>query len=496
MVGPPKGRKARKEKSVKTLGQALACLIATMAVSFTVSPSTASAAEDPYTPCAISSADTDGDCRADSAETPACVSVEETTKRGGMVGKDGCAVSFLACFRARPDAYYTCGDPAGVWDNPGVRSFLDGLGWVVDGKGVRHQLEPRHLPLWEGGTSGGWHGCSGDGTLHVGENALVGGKKVKTGLPLQTPPFCHSTTMDVTEKRNTIRVVETRVELDEATRTSMAAAEREAAAAHTDAAEVRRVVEDPVSGLGATRQMAKATADKVDDEETGLVAVGGRARAAKLTADDVWTEVFVDEGTPTVSRIDDIEGEVRSLRREVRERSFVLETGYAMNGLGGIHEKWTRPFLSGPLIRLGYRRNFGKWTMLVRGYWTPVNVGTDGFSVGGHVGAAARLFRLVVRRDEAGGVIDKWMEPLPVYIGATIGGGAWAVGVYTPGSGGYASLSGGGVDIDGVILVDIPKTPFTVSGSFGVRLHAVKYGREGDTGIPDPSLGIALQIRL
>lgn len=493
---------------MKTLVLALACLIATVAVLFTVSPSTAFAAEDPWTPCAKSSQDTDGDCRVDSAETPACVSLAETTKRGGMVGRDGCAVSFLQCFRARPDAYYTCGEPDG-WDSPGLRSFIDGLAWVVDGKGVRHQLEPRHLPLWAGGEDGGWASCSGGGILHVGEYAWVGGKKQKTGLPPQTPPFCHSSVMKIDSGRDTIRVVETRVELDAGTKETVDMVSGLGLDDEEDgwvvtrerARRTAKAVEDPETGLSATRGRIDVVEDRLDDPETGLAATRataaaahGTARAAKTAADDVSREVYDPDGTEVVSRIDTTEGEVRSLRREVRERSFILEAGYAGNGWGYTHDKWERPFLHGPLVRMGYRRDFGKWLFVARGYGTPYNLGTDGFSAGGHVGAAVRMYRPEAR--VSGDTVERWWVPTSVFIGATVGGGGWAVGAYSPGSAGYAAVSGGGVDVDGIVLVDIPKTPVSVSGSIGVRIHAVKYGEEGDTLIADPSAGIAFQLRL
>ena len=202
--------------------------------------------------------------------------------------------------------------------------------------------------------------------------------------------------------------------------------------------------------------------------------------AATRTADAAWDELFVPKTVDCAApatRLDVVECIARQARANSAGRDFIVEAGYAGNGMSVLHDRWERPALHGPTLKVGYRRTFPKWTFLARVVGTPVNIGASGFSVGGHVGAAVRL------------------GPLPLFAGATLGGSGWSAGVYTPGSQGYSDVSGGGVDLDGIFLFDI-HGPLSLSVNVGPRFHVVKANSEGDTLFVDFAAGIALQLRL
>ncbi|MBI2476766.1 hypothetical protein HYV72_01195, partial [Candidatus Uhrbacteria bacterium] len=164
----------------------LLALVAVLTVGFT--------AINPNPATAQSFVDTDGDGLNDRAEDRRCIG-DAGQSRGGYVDEAGCTGEFVACVQARPNSYFTCGASAS-WNDIGLKGFLDAMTYVVESNGTRHQLVHDHLPKWEGGRGGGWQACGDDSLImHVGDHALVKGKSVKTGLPSQTPPFCHPTVM-------------------------------------------------------------------------------------------------------------------------------------------------------------------------------------------------------------------------------------------------------------------------------------------------------------
>ena len=73
--------------------------------------------------------DTDSDGINDAVESPACVG-DAGESRGGFTDSRGCTGTFLACFEARPDSWYSCGSPES-WDRIGLEPTLDEIDYVV-----------------------------------------------------------------------------------------------------------------------------------------------------------------------------------------------------------------------------------------------------------------------------------------------------------------------------------------------------------------------------
>ncbi len=487
----------------------LASLIAAVSMTFMVSNANAGI-------CPVSVTDTDGDCMLDSEEQRQCIDKADRDSREGMIDlTTGCAVSFDTCIAKRSSNPYRCGVP-NDWNNVAYAGYLDGLRTVYEANGTPHVLGHDHMPICTGGPMGGWNECKEGLFLHVGATAIDGrGRKVKTGLPTQTPPFCHSMIIRASGRSGGGGGVDTQA------REGVAAAE-----ARLDA--FKAAVEDSNTGLAAAHSaasQAQSTADSADrrartaqrrgDEAyTAAIEAGksadealdlaqkayDKAKGAGEVADLAWRELFVPKDVDCeapFSRLDVVECIVRQTRRDTRNRDFVFEFGYAGNGMSVLHDKWERPALHGPLIRVGYRRSFSKWTFVARVSGTPINIGASGFSAGGHAGAAFRLFQPVKVDTDSDGIPDTMsVRPLPLFIGATLGGSGWSAGVYTPGSQGYSDVSGGGVDLDGVFFADIPNTPVTLSLSVGPRFHVVKASSDSDTLFVDISAAAAIQLRL
>ena len=438
--------------------------------------------------CPVTVTDSDGDCINDVIEQPQCVDKADRDSRGGLVDlSTGCAVSFKECIALRHTNPYRCGSPHD-WDNVGYASYLDGLRTVYESNGTPHVLEHDHMPRWTGGPSGGWNACAEDLFLHVGSKAIDGrGRKVSTGLPVQTPPFCHSTIIRASgrsggggvDKKARDGVAEAETRLD-AFKAAIEDPTTGLAAAHSAAGRAQSTAEDAQARGDAAYDKAVEAGDAAADALAKGQEAYDAAMAATRTADAAWDELFVPKTVDCAApatRLDVVECIARQARANSAGRDFIVEAGYAGNGMSVLHDRWERPALHGPTLKVGYRRTFPKWTFLARVVGTPVNIGASGFSVGGHVGAAVRL------------------GPLPLFAGATLGGSGWSAGVYTPGSQGYSDVSGGGVDLDGIFLFDI-HGPLSLSVNVGPRFHVVKANSEGDTLFVDFAAGIALQLRL
>ena len=187
----------------------------------------------------------------------------------------------------------------------------------------------------------------------------------------------------------------------------------------------------------ATRKVAEDTASAVNNPRRG-----SRQREPPPTRRS-WrcttppagaSSGATGDGVAGNSRLDVVEAsndENEEAIRRLLNRNFVLDVGYAYVGNGYVEEDWSRPILHGPHLAVGYRSTYPAWTLMVQASGTPA-----------------------MWTPTASPSAATWRPPLasatPPCSSGAVGGLVGRAGRTSPARG-FAAVSGGGLDVDGVI---------------------------------------------